>query len=481
MADAIHTSIDEKIAAVRIGSVIAAAGCGKTEQIAGATKFAFGRRLILTHTHAGVDVLRQRLELHGVNSTQFHLDTIGGWCLRYAASFPKKSELIVKEPKINADWKSIYVAAAKLIRSGAVDNVLRASYAGVFVDEYQDCSAEQHGVVVALSMRLPLCVFGDHMQAIFDFGGQAPVDWDTMVYPIFPKIDQLTKPWRWHKVDNSELANWLEKIRTDLEEGRGLDFSDLPASIKWEWLPDQDGPKSRKITIECQKSMSQVGRLVVIADPVNLEGRAKIAKDLCKQGFSNIEPISCKILFSSAKAIDLATDFTRLEIAMKFLEKCMTGLSKSSFLKAVESRQKGGNWGRTRFGAMRDIGMRVIASDGVHGLPDLFEAVEQAATTYPFRRELYSAMRSGLKSWLAGQHATLLDAVLEVQNRTRHIGRRIAHRSVGSTLLVKGLEFEHAIIVHSPNKSRKDWYVALTRATHSVKILSPKQKFIPPH
>src|ERR1035438_7308976 len=40
----------------RRGSLIAAAGCGKTEQIAQATAISDCKRLILTHTHAGVCV-----------------------------------------------------------------------------------------------------------------------------------------------------------------------------------------------------------------------------------------------------------------------------------------------------------------------------------------------------------------------------------------------------------------------------------------
>ena len=480
MTDTTDTQLAEKIAAASKGSVVAAAGCGKTQQITLATKHSQGRRLILTHTHAGVDVLRQRLKDDGVDNHKFHLDTIGGWCLRYVASFPKISGLSVQEPKTNKDWQAIYVAAAKLVESGAVDGVLRASYSGVFVDEYQDCGTDQHAVAVALSGRLPLCVFGDHMQAIFDFKGQNPVDWPTMVYPNFLQIEQLEKPWRWHNANKPEIANWLEKIRICLDEGRELDFSGLPSSIAWEWLPDQEGPKRAKIVKECLNSMALDGRLVVIADPANLKGRANIAKSLSKQNFSNIEPISCKCLFDSAKELDAALDGTRLEATMNFLEKCMTGLRKSDFLKSVHSHRKGGNLGKTQFGELRDIGVRIDKSDGAHGLPSLFEAFEKSSAVYLFRRELFYAMRSGLKSWLTGQHDTLLDSVLAVQNRVRHAGRRIAHRSVGSTLLVKGLEFEHAIVVHSPNMSRKDWYVALTRATHSMKILSPNRKFMPP-
>ena len=77
----------------RLGSIIAAAGCGKTEQIANAALLCSGRRLILTHTHAGVDVLRKRLGKLGVPRNKYRLETIAGWCLRYASSFPGRSGL----------------------------------------------------------------------------------------------------------------------------------------------------------------------------------------------------------------------------------------------------------------------------------------------------------------------------------------------------------------------------------------------------
>jgi DNA helicase-2/ATP-dependent DNA helicase PcrA len=55
----------------------------------------------------------------------------------------------------------------------------------------------------------------------------------------------------------------------------------------------------------------------------------------------------------------------------------------------------------------------------------------------------------------------------------------MANKSIGSTLLVKGLEFDHAIVIHADNMSRKDWYVALTRAANSVTILAPSGNFKP--
>src|SRR5262245_39743195 len=87
------------LALARRGCVPAAAGCGKTEAIAAAVGAGGGgRQLILTHTHAGVRALRQRLEKYKVPKSRYHIDTIAGWALTYAVHYPQLSGQQNKEP-----------------------------------------------------------------------------------------------------------------------------------------------------------------------------------------------------------------------------------------------------------------------------------------------------------------------------------------------------------------------------------------------
>ena len=90
-------------------------------------------------------------------------------------------------PASTTEWNAVYEAAAQLIKSGAVSGVIGASYGGLFVDEYQDCIGHQHNVIKLLAQQLPSCIFGDPLQAIFDFHGQQPVDWNADVFSTFPK------------------------------------------------------------------------------------------------------------------------------------------------------------------------------------------------------------------------------------------------------------------------------------------------------
>jgi hypothetical protein len=480
MADEKYDSDIASLAkAVRLGSVIAAAGCGKTEQIANATHLSEGRRLILTHTHAGVDVLRECLKKFNVPRSKFRLDTIAGWCLRYAASFPIRSGLNFAVPRSDSEWNAVYQATAHLIKSGAINPVLAASYCGVFVDEYQDCSLLQHEVVVELSGVLPTCVFGDPLQAIFDFDGQEPVDWETQVFPTFIKIGVLTYPWRWLKKGNRDLAEWLSKARAALEAGNVVDLAACPKCVKWDTLPSNPKFKTNKIVETCKRARGEAGddTLVVIADAASIGARAYIAKQLAKAGFSKIEPVSCMTLYAAAKKFEREKDFAQLEVTMKFVGDCMTGTSEADFLRAVQARRNGSKKGTAQFGPLVDLGVSLLNHPTAANRLALLEAFYRRDECYCNRREMFYAMRAALLICVSRPACTLPDAIWEVQSRARHAGRLVSRRCVGSTLLVKGLEFDHTVVVHTANMTRRDWYVALTRASKSLTLLVPGQKF----
>ena len=148
--------------------------------------------------------------------------------LRFAAAFPQRSGLTVREPR-GQDWSAVYRAAARLIQGGFATSVLTSSYQRVLVDEYQDCTVEQHALIVALSKHLPTCVFGDPLQAIFGFRHDVLADWKT-VSADFPLIGKLDEPWRWKRVKNDKLGSWLIGIRDQLEVSSRVSLAGAPAA-----------------------------------------------------------------------------------------------------------------------------------------------------------------------------------------------------------------------------------------------------------
>ena len=148
------------------GIVIGPAGHGKTYLLAEAVSCSVGRQLVLTHTHGGVRAIRGHLERQGVPSAKYLVVTIDGFALRYACAFPTLSRWNVECPT-NDDWKSLREATHLVFRTKAIRRVLSLTYAGAFVDEYQDCSIAQHRLILDLNEIMPVRIVGDPMQAIF--------------------------------------------------------------------------------------------------------------------------------------------------------------------------------------------------------------------------------------------------------------------------------------------------------------------------
>ena len=386
------------------GSIVAAAGCGKTEQIARAVSFSDCRRLILTHTHAGVDAISKRLKFRRVPPDKYRVDTIAGWCLRFASAFPQRSGIAAVVPASTAEWNAVYEAAAQLIKSGAVSGVIGASYGGLFVDEYQDCIGHQHNVIKLLAQRLPSCIFGDPLQAIFDFHGQQPVDWNADVFPTFPKAAELTTPWRWKNAGNDKLAEWLKDVRHALERGDAIDLTARPVCLSWVALPADPRFRQASVLKECREVIDNAGNLIVIGDAANMNARAALAKNLAKKGFSNIEPIACKDLYTAAKAIQKSAGVDRFKTVLAFVSKCMTGTEKTSLERAVLARIEGRNQGHARFRDLLPITDAIIQTGSDEATLAFLHAMQERTGTQLFRKEMFFAMRSALQIKSASQY-----------------------------------------------------------------------------
>jgi DNA helicase-2/ATP-dependent DNA helicase PcrA len=79
---------------------------------------------------------------------------------------------------------------------------------------------------------------------------------------------------------------------------------------------------------------------------------------------------------------------------------------------------------------------------------------------------------SVLKLHIDGAVSTYLEAANLYQREMRHTGRPIRHQKlIGTTLLVKGLEYDHAVILDADSLDTKDLYVAMTRGAKSLTII----------
>jgi DNA helicase-2/ATP-dependent DNA helicase PcrA len=92
-----------------------------------------------------------------------------------------------------------------------------------------------------------------------------------------------------------------------------------------------------------------------------------------------------------------------------------------------------------------------------------------------FRREVLGLLLDSLDSAASGGHESLVSAVAAARERHRHRGRCVAARSIGSTLLLKGLEADYTVLLDVENLSPENLYVALTRGTRGMLVLSQQR------
>jgi hypothetical protein len=455
------------------GYVIAPAGYGKTHLIAMAVRAATKRQLILTHTFAGVNSIKAKMTSLGVPSNKYQIETIASWSLRLCLAYPKTSGWKVEHPT-SKQWSKLYESCSGLLGKPVVRRVVTATYSGVYVDEYQDCSNLQHSLVCALADFLPCRILGDPMQAIFDFEQDEgkPVDWTLSVYPTFTCLGQLETPWRWEKAGERKLGAWLKKVRDTLEQGQKIDLlNGLPACVQ------------RKYTVPEFLAAKQYSSLIELLghddSVIALHGRDQKSKnkthDLAQRlagRFSSIEEIEGKALHSFIKKLGEAKSTkASFLLAVEFAKKCFTGVAK-----ALTAGTRKGEVAKqskaTKYPAVLFAANDYLDSPTNAHLKALFLALKANPETSAYRRDLLYRFLSVLNIHIDGKGANLTEAANLYQRDMRHTGRPISHRKlIGTTLLVKGLEYDHAVILDADAMDARDLYVAMTRGSKSLTII----------
>lgn len=452
--------------------VIAPAGCGKTELIARSVHLdADHRSLVLTHTHAGVDALCKRLKTLGADAATYEVNTIAGWSLRLATSFPNTSGITTQRP-VSEQWDAVYTAAAHLLSIAAIQTVIRASFDSVYVDEYQDCSPLQHDIVLQLVNVLPTRILGDPLQGIFGFGSSKIVDWQTHIEPHFEELPRLSEPHRWTN-KNPALGRWLLTVRESLEAGRSVDLRQAPdGCVRFVYLPTdqrQRGDIQRKA---CMSATCCDGETLLA-----IHSWESQCHNIARQSggkFKSPETIECDVLFETAKVFDNAANSLMLardtfQFACLCLTKVKTDLEQTAkrIFDGIGLQQARHYRHQEQLEALAEI----VEEGSLSSVQKALVALARTPGATKARHELFQEMLRSLKEHETGRHTCLEEAAIKARDRTRRTGRAPGHYVISRTLLVKGLEFDHVIILDANALDRKNLYVAITRGARSLTVL----------
>jgi len=451
------------------GSVIAPAGCGKTELIASSLSRASDElpALVLTHTNAGVHALEQRLQKRGVSKAKFKVATIDNWSLRIATMFPATSGFIpqVGKRRTNPDYVKQKACALAVLQSGALDELLPCTYSRLIVDEYQDCTLQQHDIICRIADILPTAVLGDPLQAVFGWPGNVLVKWTSNVEAQFPRIGILREPWRWINANTRSFGEWLIEVRTPLRKGEAIDLSNAPPEVQWVQLKDLNDFEGRRQA--CTYRPEGGGTVLIIADSVDKNGQKSMA--CMTPGASTVEAVDLKDLLAFADSFEPDTDGA-LEHLLDFASDLLTRVDKDNLLARVDRLQRG--TARTPANRIEGVALAYLAEPSFIGARILLEALAANDGARIYRPAIFYPTLDALRLMGKG-HENLYEAAMSVRERLRHEGRQLPKHAVGSTLLLKGLEAEVAVILNPEKMTREHLYVALTRGAKKVLICSP--------
>lgn len=458
------------------GYVVAPAGFGKTHLIAEATARSARRQLILTHTYAGVNALRRKMRALGVSDRLHHIDTIASWSLRLSLSYSATSGWTDKRPSDNARWNALYEASARLLDHAFIRRIVRSSYDGLYVDEYQDCSNAQHRIILKLARELPCRILGDPLQGIFDFDGQNPVDWARDVEGSFDRLGALDVPHRWIQAGANDLGTWLRDVRTRLEQQQPIDLNaDRPAEVTVIHANPEPQALIQSQANSCRYFQCERGHTVIAIHKGSQEYKSKCHKLSRNLGgrFSSIEEVEGKDLFSFIRKLERPqTDAARLTEAVTFAKRCMTAVEQNLPAGTVRGEQVNIR-ANTRNPEAAGKANAYLTAPGSAAMSDFLLALKQTAGIEVVRADLFYRALGVLNKHVLHPELSLSEAAERYHGEFRYKGRPVGGRKlIGTTLLVKGLEFDHAIVLDAASLSKKELYVALTRGARSLTIIS---------
>jgi DNA helicase-2/ATP-dependent DNA helicase PcrA len=452
------------------GHVVAPAGCGKTHLISTALTQHNEPKpiLILTHTNAGVSALRRRLNKLEVKPSSYSLLTIDGWAIRLITTFPGRSG---HDPSIiegqRPNYRAIRESASSLLGSGHITDVIKASYARLLVDEYQDCSCRQHTIVKHAADIIPTCVVGDPMQAIFGFGDDPLADWTEEVCAHFPCVGELNTPWRWINSSSESLGSWLLEVRRKFEMGDFVDLSDAPSSVSWVELDGTQTDHEKCLEAGRTSLQGGTGTVLILGESTNPDSQRNFASQT--PGAVTVEALDLRDFIAFSQRLNVSRN-DALGSILQFTKTLMTGVGVAELIPRIEALTSG--TARQEATCVENAALAFKEEKTLVRMRDLLHEISRQEGVRVFRPDVFRGCMQALQICATDSQFTFYEAAIRVREQNRFQGRSLPRRAVGSTLLLKGLEADVAVILNADNMDARNLYVAMTRGAKKLVVCS---------
>lgn len=472
--------------------VEAPAGCGKTfEAVACAIDLAGDLRdnqevLLLAHTNVAVAEFRRRARRAGARVHATTLDAFAfGVVAPYAAALGLPSPLIPGNREPETPFHLLAPKALELLgRAPSIARAIAGHYPVVLLDEHQDSRQDQHDLAMQLGRFGRVRIFGDPMQAIYGFGGEALLDWNALADTADVRT-ALSEPQRW--TEARELGEWVLTARAALRAGQSLPLTTAPSCVRVDYVADLDdmpNPSSDRvvpaiISVLGDRLRSLNGSAVVLTrSNAHVRGLFSAVRGalVVQEGVDFADAYGALATAEAAigdpRALGLAV-VDLLSVTCRGLDATVRGQLEASLQRDQLSRGR-----RARIAPLLD------------GLEPLYTSPDVSTWCRAIQRVLHHP-----PDWLKIDLPASLQVLghlrpadeapreaLDAALRHRRDAATVPSRCASTIHKAKGQEFDHVIVAHcsaSPfpdtHESRRLLYVALSRARRSITIIASRR------
>jgi DNA helicase-2/ATP-dependent DNA helicase PcrA len=466
--------------------IIAPAGYGKTHTIVNCVKLCKSEKkcLILTHTHAGIASIREKMKKEKVEPSKYSLETISSFTLQYTNTFHIDKSSIPNAENYKDYFNFAIETTMRILQSKPIKDVIKSSYSHLIVDEYQDCTRKQHQLILALSNILPTHILGDPLQGIFEFKDNFLVDMesDEEMAGLNQNMQKLSTPWRWNNAKAAGLGQSLSSIRTSILKQEDINLRQYMQNIELVIANEDDLFEKNSFyysTIWHEINSHTESLLLIHPDTKNAKPRIKFIQ-----------------LFPAIKLIESLDNSDFYKYSRQFDEKQGTELIESilTLMKSITRKSEIDKWFKedNTLRNKKENSVKIIMNDLQEIIQVLLQEKNSNNIAYLIYRIFHlpknrcyrvEFLRGILKALYSSYMTkdTIYEAMRKNRDFVRKQGRKVFGKCIGTTLLTKGLEFDTVIILNAHRfEDSKNLYVALTRACKKLIIIT-KEAILKPY
>ena len=210
-----------------------------------------------------------------------------------------------------------------------------------------------------------------------------------------------------------------------------------------------------------------LGSVLIIGESTNPGSQRRFASQT--PGAVTVEAVDLRDLVSFAAGLHLNAGDALARIA-SFAEELMTNVGATDLLRRTATIMRGAE--RREASATENAAIAFLGDRTHKRVAALLVEMNKEPGTRVFRPAVLQACLRALDMCHGPGGKTFHEAAVHMREQNRLLGRPLPRRAVGSTLLLKGLEAEVAVILNADDLSARNLYVAMTRGSKRIVICS---------